>query len=218
VAIQPLQHHGADRIVTRARGIGRRKTRALAVIELIEIGTEAPRGAREPGNLDELGRRHVRLRDRQMGHDRIVGREPRRPFRQWKLESERVIERVAGGHGEPPVPHHVRIERRVGSERRAPLVTRALAVRADDIVVLDADGNRLRVAERATRRMAAAAGIVVVQPTGLVEPEQPAEVRQFRIQRSPERREELRLDRTGEARAAKRCAHFRIEVFLRQSE
>ena len=47
----------------------------------------------------------------------------------------------------------------------------------DDAVVVDADRDRLRVAEAVRRRVAAGAGVVVVQAGDRVEPEQPADVR-----------------------------------------
>src|SRR6185437_1020131 len=105
-----------------------------------------------------------------MSHDRIVGRKARRSLRVGKPEPERVIEWVPGDRGKPAVPHQVRIERRVRRKRRAPLVAGTLAMGSDDIVVLDADRDRLRVTEGTARRMATAAGVVVVKPPQRVEP------------------------------------------------
>src|SRR6266478_6542669 len=98
-----------------------------------------------------------------MRHDRIVGREPRCSLGKRKLESERVIERIAGDRGKATVPHHVGIERRVGREWRATLVARALAIGPDNVVALDADRDRLRVAECPTWRVTPTAGMVVVE-------------------------------------------------------
>src|SRR5437773_11943138 len=139
-----------------------------------------------------------------MRHDWIVWREPRCSLGKRKLESECVIERVAGDRGEATVPHHVGIERRVGREWRATLVAGARAIGPDDIVVLDADRDRLRVAECSARRVTPTAGIVVVEAARLVEPKEPAEIGKLRVKGSPERRQKLRLDRTGESRAAQR--------------
>src|SRR6185437_7781106 len=107
---------------------------------------------------------------------------------------------------------------RVGREWRAALVARALAIGPDDIVVLDADRDRLRVAECPARRVAAAAGIVVVETARLVEPEEPAEIGKLRIEGSAEGRQELRLDRTGEARAAQCGSNLPIELLVRQRQ
>src|SRR5438094_10026939 len=111
-----------------------------------------------------------------MRHDRIVWREAGGSLGKWKLESERVIERVAGDGGEATVPHQVGIQRRIGREGRATLVARALAIGPDDIVVLDADRDRLRVAECPARRVAATTSIVVVEAARLVEPKEPAKI------------------------------------------
>ena len=55
---------------------------------------------------------------------------------------------------------------------------------ADDEIVVDADRHRLRVAEAVHRRVAPAAGIVVVQAADDVKPEQPAEVGPLAIDRT----------------------------------
>ena len=55
-------------------------------------------------------------------------------------------------------------------------VTPTGAARADEVVVLDADGDRLGVAEPVGGGVAAGAGVVVVQPRDLVEPEHPAQI------------------------------------------
>src|SRR5262249_1897909 len=81
----------------------------------------------------------------------------------------------------------------------------------DDIVVLDADRDRLRVAECSARRVTPTACIVVVEAARLVEPKEPAEIGKLRIKGSPERRQELRLDRTSESRAAQRDSHLPVE-------
>ena len=62
-------------------------------------------------------------------------------------EARAVVERVAGERREARVPHQAGIERRVDHHRRAALVARAGATRPDDAVLVDADRDRLRVAE-----------------------------------------------------------------------
>ena len=151
-----------------------------------------------------------------MRHDRIVWRKPRCSLGKRKAESERVVERVAGDHGEATVPHHVGIERCVGRKWRATLVTRARTIAPDDIVVLDADRDRLRVAESPARRVTPTARVVVVEAARLVEPQEPAEIGKLRVKGSPEPRQKLRLDRTGESRAAQFGQHLPVEVRFRQ--
>ena len=97
-------------------------------------------------------------------------------LRRGKLESSAVIKRIVRQRGKPGIPHQVRIKRRVDGHRRAPLIARSGAVRADNAVVVDADGDGLRVAKSACGRMAAGAGVVVVQPGNRVEPEQASNV------------------------------------------
>ena len=70
----------------------------------------------------------------------------------------------------------------------------------DQVVVLDADGDRLRVAEAVRRRVAAGAGVVVVQAGDLVEQEQPAQIGEFRIDRAAE--PASRLDSTAPVKPA----------------
>src|SRR5580765_7924572 len=102
-----------------------------------------------------------------MRHDWIVWRKPRCSLGRRKLESQRVIEGVARDRGETAIPHQIRVEGRVGRKRRAALVAGARAIRPDEIVVLDSDCDRLRIAECPARGMTAAAGIVVVKAARL---------------------------------------------------
>ena len=85
-------------------------------------------------------------------------------------------------------PFHIMvgIERRVGREWRATLIAGARAMGPDNIVVLDADRDRLRVAECPARRVTATASIVVVEAARLVEPQEPAEIGKLWVKRSPE--------------------------------
>src|SRR5215813_7250517 len=87
-SIQTLQDPRADGVIPCSGGIGRRKARTFAVVELIDLGADGPGRTGESRDLDELGRRHMRLRDREVGDDRIIGRKPRRSLRKRELESE----------------------------------------------------------------------------------------------------------------------------------
>jgi hypothetical protein len=62
------------------------------------------------------------------------------------------------------------------------------------------------------------ASIVVVEAARLVEPKEPAEIGKLRVKGSPEPRQELRLDRTGETRAAQRGLYLLVEVRLRERQ
>jgi hypothetical protein len=59
------------------------------------------------------------------------------------------------------------------------------------------------------------ASIVIVEAAQVVEPQKPAEIGKLWVERSPEPLQELRLDRTGESRAAQRGQHLPIEVLFR---
>src|SRR5579864_8277676 len=93
----------------------------------------------------------------------IVGqREADVPCGRWKTEAKRIVERIPGQGIEPPVPHQGGIEGGVHGERCSPLVSGPAAVGAYDIVVLNADGHRLRVAESIRGRVASAARVVAM--------------------------------------------------------
>jgi hypothetical protein len=80
---------------------------------------------------------------------------------------------------------------------------------------LDADRDRLRVAECSARRVTPTAAIVVVEAARFVEPKEPAEIGKLRVKESPERRQKLRLDGTGESRATQRGSDLPVEVLFR---
>ena len=54
-----------------------------------------------------------------------------------------------------------------------------------------------------------------MEPTRLVEPKEPAEIGKLRVEGSAERRQKLRLDRTGESRAAQGGSQLPVEVLFR---
>jgi hypothetical protein len=72
--------------------------------------------------------------------------------------------------------------------------------RSDEVVVLDADSDRLGVAEPVCGGVAAGAGVVVVKARDLVEPEHPAQVGELRIDRVAEASLQCRVDPSGEGR------------------
>ena len=74
-----------------------------------------------------------------------------------------------------------------------------------------ADRDRLRVAEAVRRRVAAGAGVVVVQAGDRVEPEQPADVRQPRVEWAAEPRGQRRLDPAGESEFLEALHELRVE-------
>ena len=96
--------------------------------------------------------------------------------------------------------------------RRAALVARSRAPRAHDAVVVDADGDRLRVAEAVRRRVTAAAGVVVVEPLDGIEPQQPSELREPPVDGAAEPRLERLRDAAGEALRREVAAQHGVEV------
>jgi hypothetical protein len=78
-----------------------------------------------------------------------------------------------------------------------------VAVGTDEVVVLNADGHDLRIAESVCWRMASAARVVTVERVDLVEPQHPAEIDKLRVNLSTETRLnpllERLLDVAGEA-------------------
>ena len=87
------------------------------------------------------------MRNQQVRDDRIERRELGCPFRERELETSRVVEGVPRQGHKPPVPHQVRIEGRVRRGWSPPLVAGTGTISPYDIVVLDADSNRLAVAK-----------------------------------------------------------------------
>src|SRR5262249_40081723 len=144
---------------------------ALAVVKLAEsrpqgwVGNTVGAGSVEAADFDQLGRGHVCLRLQELVHlvyDVLLKREARIVFRKWETEALSVIERAARQRIESAIPHHGRVERGVDDQGRSPLVARSAAVRSDQIVVLNADGHGLRVAEAIRGRVASAAGVVMM--------------------------------------------------------
>jgi hypothetical protein len=97
---------------------------------------------REAGHLDALRRRNERLRDEQVRQGR-----QRQSLRRRKQQTSAVVERIVGERGKARVPHQVREERSVDDHRRAPLIAGTGPIRPDEAVVLNADGDRLGIAE-----------------------------------------------------------------------
>ena len=139
------------------------------IVELVEARTDCALRPVEAGDFDKLGGRNVRLCDQQMLDDRIVGGEPSCALGQGKEEALRIVEWVARRRRKAPVPHQVRVERRVHDRRCAALIPWAGPIRADDQIILHANRDGLRVAKAVCGRMAARAGIVIVKAARTVE-------------------------------------------------
>ena len=126
------------------------------------------------------------------------GREARRPLGRGEREALRVVEGVARRRVEAAVPHQTRKECGVHDGGRPPLVARTLAAGAHEVVALDADRDRLGVAESGGGRMASRAGVVGVQGPDLVEEEKAPEVGEVVIDETTEPRLEGRFDASRE--------------------
>ena len=160
----------------------------------------------------EFGRRQIHLRHQQVADRRVARAELRAAFGLRKAEAERVVERVAGRRGKAAVPHQFWIEPGVEDGRRAPQVARSMPVRADQAVVLDADGDRLGVAVAVARRMAGGAGIVVVQAGHRVEEQQQAQAGQLEVERAAEPAFQVLFRAAAKALAGQRGRELRVEL------
>ena len=85
----------------------------------------------------------------------------------------------------------------------------------DDPVVVDADRDRLAVAESVRRRVAAGACVVTVQPGDRVEPEQAAGVGEARIEPPAKPRGQRRLDPAREPLSLELCLERCVERTVR---
>src|SRR5262245_57464973 len=82
------------------------------------------------------------------------------------------------------------------------------------MVVLDADGDRLRVSHAGRRRVTAAARVVVVDRGQLIEPQKVPETRQPAVDLSPESIVEGALDRAREAMLTKNGCELAIQLAI----
>ena len=85
-------------------------------------------------------------------------------------------------------------------------------VRPDDAVVLDADGDRLRVAEPGRGRMTAAAGVVVVQARQRVKPQQPSHIGEAGVHRPAQPLRQRGLHAAGETGLGQRGRQILVEL------
>src|SRR5262245_22911464 len=115
----------------------------------------------------------------------------RNPRVEWKGSSP--------GGGKSRRPHQRRVEDRVRDRWRASLVARAVTVRPYDVVVIDADRDRLRIAESVGGPVTAGARVVAVQTEDLVEEEQPPELDLAGIELATEPGLERGVDSAGKA-------------------
>jgi hypothetical protein len=92
------------------------------------------------------------------------------------LKSRTVVERIAGYGIKPRVPHQRWIENVIDNEWCASLVAWTSAIGTYDVIIFDADGNRLRVTKAQRRRVATRAGVVVIQTEQAVMKSKPAQV------------------------------------------
>ena len=164
-------------------------------------------GEVEAGGLDPLRGRNERLRREQVRQVREAG-----SFRGREDETGAIAEWVSGQRVEARVPHQCRIESGIDRHRRAALVARSLATRSHEEVVVDADRDRLRIAEAIRWRVAAAACVVVVQALDRIEPKLASNVGELPIDAPAEPRLECARDPTGESQARKLLAQRGIDV------
>src|SRR5688572_32342502 len=146
----------------------------------------------------------------------MIRRKRRRSLRQRKCVTEGVVERIPGRREEPAVPHQRGVKRSVGRGGRPPLVSRTASVLANDVVVLNADGYRLAVAETIGRGMTTTTGVVGVKTAGRVEPQESAQICQRRIQSAPEPHLQARLDLAGEVRGRQYGLELAVQIPLSQ--
>jgi hypothetical protein len=95
-----------------------------------------------------------------------------------------------------------------------PLVARPAPPRANDPVALDADRDRLGVAEAVRRRVAAGARVVAAERGDGVEPEQASELGELRVEPTPQARLERRRDAPGEALTGEIRGECGIQVLV----
>jgi hypothetical protein len=98
------------------------------------------------------------------------------PFGRWELEAGAVVKRIAGERGEARVSHQCRIRSSIGNEWRPALIARASAMRADNEVIINTNRYRLCITKAVSGRMTTATGVVIVQSSDGVEPQQAAKV------------------------------------------
>ena len=86
------------------------------------------------------------------------------------------------------------------------------AIRSDDTVILDADGDGLRVAETSRWRVASAASIVAVQATIGIKEQPSPKICQFETNWSPKPGGQCGFDVAGEPRPLKYGAQLPIDA------
>ena len=118
------------------------------------------------------------------------------PLGRWELKSGTVVKRIAREGGEARVPHQRWIQRSIGNEWCPALITRAGAVGADKEVIINTNRYRLCVTKAISRGMTTATGVVVVQSSDGVKPQQAAKVSLLTINRTGQSFSKCRFNAT----------------------
>src|SRR5262245_35953518 len=153
-----------------------------------------------------------------MVDDWIIRRELRRSFGQRERVSKRIVKGISRWREESPIPHQSRIETGIGCARRPPLVSRSSSVPSNDVVILNANGNRLTVAKSVHWRMTASTSVVRVESTRCVEPQKSSQVRERWVKGPSKTQFQSRLDSASETCRCKYGAELVVEVTLTEGE
>src|SRR5215510_6799613 len=153
-----------------------------------------------------------------MVDDCIIRRELRRSFGQRERVSERIVKGISRRREESPIPHKSRIETGIGCARRPPLVAGSSSVPSNDVVILNANGNRLTVAKSVHWRIAASTSVVRVESARYVEPQKSSQVRQRWVNGPSKTRFQSRFDPASETCRRKYGAQLVIEVTLTEGK
>ena len=119
----------------------------------------------EPGHFVTLSWRDKGLSRQQV---RLAGQCA--AFRQRKLKTSLIVERITGDRDKARVPHEPGKEDRIDDRGRAAHIARPGTMRPHHLVAVNANGDGLGIAKTGGRGVTARAGIVVVQAGEGIEP------------------------------------------------
>src|SRR5262245_55303682 len=153
-----------------------------------------------------------------MVDDWIIRQELCRSFGQRERVSERIIKGISRRREESPIPHQSGIETGIGCARRPPLVSRSTSVPSNDVVILNANGDRLTVATSVHWRVAASTSVVRVESARRVKPQKSSQVRQRWVKGPSKTRFQGRFDPASETCRRKYGAQLVIEVTLTEGK